>query len=728
MTRHFQHALLAAAVIGGLIAPALAQQETALYAFPSYGAGYFPRGGLGMDSSGNLYGTTYYGGMYQGEACSNCGTIYKLTPPAGGQTAWTYQLLHTFTVAPIQGYTEDGIDPISPLVNFNNVFYGTTNGGGDTQCGCGTVFSITPGGTYTILHVFDPFVPGQPADQWPLGTTPVGGLLISSNGTIYGTTNSGGDGQPGPDGSQGAGIIFQMSTSGAGFSKLHDFNGSLNAGPQGMMIFGQDGAIYGTQFGGGLYNQGLIFRMDTSGNFTDIYDFLGTNQPGNSHDGANPEGRLALGPDGTIYGTTTFGGSPSGYGTAWSIKEVNGSWVYTQLYIFGSGSAGSLPHSGLIYGQDGALYGTGAGGGLYGGGVVYRLAPSGGQWTYETLYNFYPRTTTGDTPYGDLLYANGKLYGVNLNGGNVSGCPDAPGGCGNVFELNPRSATHDFNGEGMSDILWRNTTSNLAVWLMNGSAVLQSAALPTVTSAFSIIGQHDFNGDGKADLLWRDTSGNISMWFMNGAAIASAAAVSAVTSNWTLYGTGDLNGDGKGDLLWRDANTGDVAIWFMNGSQVAGTGSLGTVPNTWTILGDANGGILWRDSSSDIALWGVQNGQVTSSSALGTVTSNFVVQGVGDFNGDGHIDILWRETSTGTLSIWFTNGTQVTSAAVVGTLPTTWNVAQIGDYNGDGYSDILLLDTSGDLAVWLMNGSTVATSAAVSKLGTTWTVQNLNDN
>ena len=92
--------------------------------------------------------------------------------------------------------------------------------------------------------------------------------------------------------------------------------------------------------------------------------------------------------------------------------------------------------------------------------------------------------------------------------------------------------------------------------------------------------------------------------------------------------------------------------------------NFGAVPSNWTILGDANSGILWRDTAGDIALWGVQNGQVTSATGLGTVTSNFVVQGVGDFNGDGKIDILWRDTNSGALSIWFTNGTQVTSAAV----------------------------------------------------------------
>ena len=286
--------------------------------------------------------------------------------------------------------------------------------------------------------------------------------------------------------------------------------------------------------------------------------------------------------------------------------------------------------------------------------------------------------------------------------------------------------THDFNDNGFSDILWRDTGGDVAAWLMNGAAIQQSAGLGTLPSTYSVIGQHDFNGDGAADILWRDSSGNVSMWFMNGTAVSSAAAVGNLPSNWTLYGTGDLNGDGNGDLLWRDSNTGTVAAWFMNGASVASSASFGAIASNWTILGDANGTILWRDTAGDIALWSVQNGQVTGSSGLGNVTSNFVVQAVGDFNGDGAIDILWRDTNSGALSIWFTNGTQVTSAAVVGALPSNWNVAQVGDYNGDGKSDILLLDSAGDVAVWLMNGATVSSSAGLGNVGTTWTVQATN--
>jgi hypothetical protein len=291
-----------------------------------------------------------------------------------------------------------------------------------------------------------------------------------------------------------------------------------------------------------------------------------------------------------------------------------------------------------------------------------------------------------------------------------------------------KTASHDFNGDGKSDILWRNTgTGNIAIWLMNGGAVTQSTGFG-IPSSFSVIGQHDFNGDGNADLLWRDTSGNLSMWFMNGVAGPTSALVGNLPSNWVLYGADDLNGDGKGDLLWRDSNTGTVAVWFMNGATVASSKSFGAVSNTWTILGDGYGSILWRDTAGDIALWAVQNGQVTGSHGLGTVTSNFVVQGIGDFNGDGNADILWRDTNSGTLSIWYTNGSQVTLSANVGTLPSNWNVVQVGDYNGDAKSDILFLDSAGDAAVWLMNGSTVSSSLGITNVGTTWQVQNLNAN
>jgi hypothetical protein len=288
--------------------------------------------------------------------------------------------------------------------------------------------------------------------------------------------------------------------------------------------------------------------------------------------------------------------------------------------------------------------------------------------------------------------------------------------------------THDYNSDGKSDILFRNTGGAVAMWLMNGSRVSSSTGLGTIAGTWSIVGQRDFNGDGAADLLWRDSSGDLAMWLMSGASVSSSASLGNVATNWTIYGTGDLDGDGNGDLLWQDT-AGDLAVWFMNGTAVSSTASLGNVPTNWSIAGDDNkGDIFWRDTAGDLAIWQVNASQVAAAGGLGNVPNNWVIAGIGDFNGDGVTDILWRDNNSGTVAIWFMNGgMQVQSTTNLGALPpNTWTIAQTGDYNGDGMSDILWIDSSGDVVIWFMNGSTVASSASLGNIGTAWTPQAQN--
>ena len=150
--------------------------------------------------------------------------------------------------------------------------------------------------------------------------------------------------------------------------------------------------------------------------------------------------------------------------------------------------------------------------------------------------------------------------------------------------------THDFNGDGYSDIAWRDNSGDLALWLMNGATVLSSGGVGGVPTTWSIVGQRDFNGDGMADLLWRDTSGNTAIWFMDGTSVASSVSVGNIPTNWSVVGVADFNGDGLGDLLWRDS-TGDLAVWLMSGATVMSSVGLGNVPTTWTVVGtgDFNG-------------------------------------------------------------------------------------------------------------------------------------------
>jgi hypothetical protein len=291
--------------------------------------------------------------------------------------------------------------------------------------------------------------------------------------------------------------------------------------------------------------------------------------------------------------------------------------------------------------------------------------------------------------------------------------------------------THDLNGDGISDISWRDTSGNAAVWLMNGSALLQSAGIGSVPTTWSVVGQRDFDGDGKHDWLWRDTSGNVAIWFMNGVQVAQSSGVGMVPTTWSVAGTGDFDGDGKGDILWRNT-TGDVAIWLMNGAQLTQASGIGSVPTSWSIVGtgdfdgDGKTDILWRNTTGDLAIWLMNGAQLKQASGIGTAPNTWSVAGIGDFNGDGKSDILWRNTTSGAIAIWLMDGTQLTQSAGIGTVPTTWSLAGTGDFDGDGNSDILWRDTSGNVAIWFLNGAQVTQSAGVATTSTVWAIQSAN--
>jgi hypothetical protein len=97
-----------------------------------------------------------------------------------------------------------------------------------------------------------------------------------------------------------------------------------------------------------------------------------------------------------------------------------------------------------------------------------------------------------------------------------------------------------------------------------------------------VVGTGDFDGGAKFDLLWRDTSGNLAIWFMRGAQATSTAGLGTVPLAWSVTQTGDYDGDGKSDILWRDTS-GNIALWFMNGGQVTSGAGLGNVSTIWTI-------------------------------------------------------------------------------------------------------------------------------------------------
>jgi hypothetical protein len=144
--------------------------------------------------------------------------------------------------------------------------------------------------------------------------------------------------------------------------------------------------------------------------------------------------------------------------------------------------------------------------------------------------------------------------------------------------------TADFNGDGFTDILWRNnTTGAVAIWIMNGTSYQSTVNLPSVPVAqLQIVGTGDFNADGRADIVWHNTStGANAIWFMDGTSYVSTLNIQAIPNTaYTIAAIGDYNHDRRPDLLWRNTTTGANAIWIMNGTTLATVANLPTLPNT----------------------------------------------------------------------------------------------------------------------------------------------------
>jgi uncharacterized repeat protein (TIGR03803 family) len=391
--------------------------------------------GLVLSSSGSfagtLFGTTESGGSPCGSNGVGCGAVVSVTPPAGGATK--------YTVSPISRFADNsgGGYPLGPLIiGPGGVLFGTTSGGGTggSGAGHGTVFELTPP-TATVPHwtrtVLYRFAGGND------GSNPRGRLLLTSGGTLYGTTVGGGSGSDG--------TVFKLQPPASGKTRwtktiLYSFSGTDGAKPLGGLILIRGNALAGVTSNGGASNFGVVFALvppilgNTEWNETKLYDF-----PPYTNGVFPGAVELIADSNGALYGTTIQGGT-AGDGTVFQLTPPaagQSAWTQTVLYSFAGGTDGVAPQSGVVADSTGALYGTTQQGGSASLGTVYKLTPpaaGGTTWT-ETVLHSFAGGLDGSTPDGPVVVdKTGAIFGMTNSGGGK--CPQwTSSGCGTVFEI-----------------------------------------------------------------------------------------------------------------------------------------------------------------------------------------------------------------------------------------------------------------------------------------------------
>ena len=257
------------------------------------------------------------------------------------------------------------------------------------------------------------------------------GLTPDLAGNFYGTAWAGG--------AHGYGTVFELKPSGSSwvFTTLYSFaGGNDGATPWGRVALAQDGTLYGTTAYGGQHGAGTVFHLTPPPTAlahywseTVIHHFTGT-------DGEMPLGDLAFDASGNIFGTT-FDGGDSGSGVVYELTPSAGGWTESVLYAAQDNGDGELPRGGVTFDRSGNLYGAFSYAGPYLWGAVYQLSPSGSGWTEQTVYGFTGRGDGGDPVGGLLLDSYGNLYGQTYYGGS--------GGGGTVFQLTPADGGWNLN-------------------------------------------------------------------------------------------------------------------------------------------------------------------------------------------------------------------------------------------------------------------------------------------
>jgi hypothetical protein len=359
------------------------------------------------------------------------------------------------------------------------------------------------------------------------------------------------------------------------------------------------------------------------------------------------------------------------------------------------------------------------------------------------------RISITDATLSDISYVrDGSTLTTNDDAVIDIGNPDArlvlaAGATGvDIIAVARMSGLADFNGDGHSDILWRNDSGAFTTWGVTGNVVGNQLhpniyGNATVGTDWHIAETFDFNGDGHSDILWRNvTTGAFTVWEGTDDGFTPNVYGSAsVSTGWQIATVADFNGDGRDDLVWRNTVNGALTIWSSTGTGLTPNTFASSAPTDWQIVGsgdfngDGKADLLWRNQTTGKFVDWLSTGRdfVHDAYANATVDLGWHIKAIADFDGDGKADLLWRNSSSGAFTLWSANDTGgfTPNTYANATVGSGWQIAQTGDFNDDGKADILWRNTgTGAFTIWQSNGHGFDENVVANdSVGTSWHVQ-----
>jgi hypothetical protein len=398
--------------------------------------------------------------------------------------------------------------------------------------------------------------------------------------------------------------------------------------------------------------------------------------------------------------------NPSAYSISGTVTTQAATPLSGVVVTLNGGGTGSIPTD-----SNGYFFFSGLAGG-----ATYTITPSMNGYTFSPSGYTFDNFDANQTAY----FTANAAYSI---GGNITLTGAAPlsgvivmlGGQVNSSTATDASGNYSFNalvaGTYTVTPSLKNYSFNPFSQSFNDMSSNQAANFGASTSAFP----------GQTELVWQDpVSGFSQIWFLGGAQGTSLMGAATITTQntWRIAAIADFNGDGYPDIVWQDPVSGASQIWFMTGAQ--GTtllqASACSGPNPWLIVGaadfnrDGHPDLVWQDPASGLAqIWylGGPQGTTLLSAANLTLLNPWHIVGTGDFNGDGHPDLLWQDPVSGAVQIWYLTGAlgnELQSAVNLAANP--WHVVAVADFNQDGHPDLVWQDpVSGASQIWLLGGA-----------------------